>query len=134
MRDSQERVARFNEERGWGKASQYDVACLKDFLLNICEEVGEVSNIIKWVDVEKQRELVKKYKDEFSDFVGDELFLILKIAYLLDIDAQQALDNTLEEYEHRFPKDKMKIVKHGNPLAGGIDDKEAYKNAYKKGE
>ena len=29
----------------------------------------------------------------------------------------------LEEYEKRFPIDKVKKLKHGNVRAGGVDDK-----------
>lgn len=123
MNDSMERLAKFNIERGWDQDSKF----IKDFLLNMTEEVGEAWSIIKWVDGETQSKLIKEHKAEFADFVGDQLFLILKIAWLLDIDPQQAFDATMREYEGRFPVDKMKKVKHGNPLAGGIDNKQ--KNA-----
>ncbi len=116
----QQKIADFNLERGWSK----DPAMMKDFLLNICEEAGEAWSVIKWVGPDVQKELFIKHKEKYEDFVGDSLYLILKIAWLLDIDSGKALLSTLNEYEQRFPKDKMKIVKHGNPLAGGIDDKE----------
>ncbi len=120
MRKAQDIVAKFNDVRGWDKDASY----IKDFLLNMTEEVGEVWNIIKWVDAKKQKELIEKHKDEWVDFVGDQLFLVLKIAYLLDIDAQEAFDKTMEEYEQRFPVDIVRKQKHGNPLAGGIDNKQ----------
>lgn len=128
IQDMQNLIAKFNEARGWGKTSKYDSAFLKDFLLNMIEEVGEVWHIIKWVDGETQKELVEKHKAEFEDFVGDQLYLILKIAYLLDIDSEKALQNTLDEYEKRFSVDNMDNVKHGNPYAGGIDNKENLEN------
>ena len=119
MRKAQEIVAEFDRKR-WKK----DPAYLKDFLLNMVEETGEVWNIIKWVDEKTQKKLIEEHKDEFKDFVGDELFLILKIAYLLDIDAQEAFEATMEDYEIRFPVEKIRKLKHGNPLAGGVDDKQ----------
>lgn len=119
MRKSQEEVAEFDKKR-WKKDPIY----IKDFLLNMVEETGEAWNIIKWVDAETQKKLIKEHKDKFKDFVGDQLFIILKIAYLLDIDAQQAFEATMKEYEKRFPVDKVKKLKHGNPLAGGVDDKQ----------
>ena len=119
MRKAQEIVAEFDRKR-WKK----DPAYLKDFLLNMVEETGEVWNIIKWVDQKTQKKLIEEHKDEFKDFVGDELFLILKIAYLLDIDAQEAFEATMEDYEIRFPVEKIRKLKHGNPLAGGVDDKQ----------
>jgi len=125
LKDAQEKVAKFNELRGWGKGTKNDSPLIKDFLLNITEEVGEVWNIIKWVGPEEQKKLIEQNKKEFVDFIGDELYLIFKIAYLLDIDPQEAFEKTMKDYEVRFPVDKMKQVKHGNPLAGGIDDKQS---------
>ncbi|MBW2991232.1 hypothetical protein KY348_06030 [Candidatus Woesearchaeota archaeon] len=120
MKKAQEIVAKFNQERGWDK----DITYLKDFLLNICEETGEVWNHIKWINVEKQKKVIEEHKDEWIDFIGDELFLVLKIAYLLDIDAQEAFEKTMADYEKRFPAEKIRKLKHGNPLAGGMDDKQ----------
>jgi len=119
MKELQESVAEFNLKRGWNN----DPAFLKDFLLNLCEEVGEAWTIIKWVDGETQAKVISEHKPKFEDFIGDSLYLILKMAWILDIDSKKALEETLKEYEVRFPIDKIKKVKHGNPLAGGIDDK-----------
>lgn len=109
----------FNEARGWEKDTKF----IKDFLLNLCEEVGEAWHVIKWVGYEKQAKLLKEHKLEFENFVGDSLFLIYKIAWLLDIDPAKAYKDVMEEYETRFPADVVKKLKHGNPLAGGVDDK-----------
>lgn len=113
---------KFNEVRGWEKERQIPV--LKDFLLNICEEATEAWSLIKWVEPEKQKEIIANHKDQLEDFMGDSLFLLFKIAWFLDIDAEKSYKDTLKEYEQRFPVEKVKELKHGNPLAGGIDDKE----------
>ncbi len=119
MKKAQEKVAKFNDERGW----KADSSKIKDFLLNMVEECGEAWNIIKWVDAETQKKLIKEHKDEFKDFVGDQLFLVLKVAYLLDIDSQEAFDEVMRKYEIRFPVDQLKKAGHGNVLAGGVDNK-----------
>lgn len=49
--------------------------------------------------------------------------MILKIANQAKVDAEKALQETLNEYEKRMPAEKMKKAGHGNKLAGGIDDK-----------
>ena len=118
MKDAQKKVRKFDEERGW-KGDWH----LKDLALNITEEVGEFWSLVKWVDEEKQREIIKEHKAEASDFIGDTLFLILKMANKMDIDAEESLNNTLEEYEKRMPAEKMKEVGHANKLKGGIDNK-----------
>jgi NTP pyrophosphatase (non-canonical NTP hydrolase) len=115
----QEKIKEFDEARGWE-----DSWNLKDLSLNITEEVGELWSLVKWVDDEKQKVIVEKNKEEVENFVGDTLFLILKIANQAGVDAQKGLSDVLEEYEKRMPAEKMKEVKHANKLAGGVDDKD----------
>jgi len=118
IEEAQDKIKEFDKARGWDEAWN-----LKDLALNITEEVGEFWNLIKWIDDEKQKKVVEDNKSEVSDFVGDSLFLILKIANQTKVDAGKALNDTLEEYEKRMPADKMKDVGHANKLAGGVDDK-----------
>ena len=42
---------------------------------------------------------------------------------LPDVDSEKELTKVLEEYEKRFPIDEVKLKKHGNKLAGGVDNK-----------
>ncbi|PIO07204.1 hypothetical protein COU59_03620 [Candidatus Pacearchaeota archaeon CG10_big_fil_rev_8_21_14_0_10_34_12] len=114
----QDKILEFDKARGWEENWN-----IKDLLLNITEEGGEMWNLIKWVDDEKQKEIVNIKKEEVSDYIGDTLFLLLKIANQTKIDASQALQNTLDEYEKRMPPEIMKKIKHANKLAGGFDDK-----------
>lgn len=115
MREIQEKIKRFNDEREWSEPHS-----VKDLLLNMNEEIGELWNIIKWVDTETQLKLVSENKEEVGNFIGDMIYLILKIAYLYNIDAKEEIEKVIAEYEKRFPKDRMK-GNHGNILAGGID-------------
>jgi len=117
IKKAQEKIEEFDEVRGW-KGDWH----LKDLALNINEETGELWNLIKWVDEEKQRKIIEDNKEKVSDFIGDTLFLILKIANKTKVDADKALEDTLAEYEKRMPAEKMKIAKHANKLAGGIDE------------
>lgn len=118
IKEAQKKVEEFDKARGWE-----DCWNIKDLLLNITEEGGEMWNLIKWVDDEKQRQIVEEHKEEVLDFIGDSLFLIFKIANQTKVDAEKALQNTLDEYEKRMPAEKMKEVGHANKLAGGIDNK-----------
>ncbi len=115
MNDIQEKIKRFNDERAWSTFSS-----VKDLLLNMNEEIGEFWNIIKWVNVETQQKLVKENQGEVDNFIGDMLYLILKVAYLCNVDSKKAILDVLKEYEKRFPIEKAK-GSHGNKLAGGID-------------
>ena len=118
IKEAQKKIENFDEARGW-KSDWH----LKDLALNITEEVGEFWNLIKWIDEEKQRKVIAENKEKASDFIGDTLFLILKIANKTGVDAKKALQDTLDEYEKRMPPETMKQVKHANKLSGGIDNK-----------
>jgi NTP pyrophosphatase (non-canonical NTP hydrolase) len=119
IKQAQDKIKEFDASRSW--ENDWNI---KDLLLNITEEGGELWNLIKWVSEEEQKQIINKNKQEVSDYIGDTLFLLLKIANQTNVDAKQALQNTLDEYEKRMPPDIMKKVKHANKLAGGVDDKE----------
>jgi len=119
IKELQDKIKEFDTARGWE-----DNWNIKDLLLNITEEGGELWNLIKWVDDEKQKQILNEKKHEVSDYIGDTLFLLLKIANQTKVDSEKALNDTLEEYEKRMPPEVMKKVKHANKLAGGVDDKD----------
>ena len=118
INEAQNRIKVFNDEREWS-----DSGCIKDLMLNMNEEIGEMWSLIKWVDVPKQQELIEMNKEEVENFVGDMIYLILKLGYLCNVDSEKAIKDVIEEYEKRFPKDKAK-GSHGNTRAGGVDLKE----------
>jgi 8-oxo-dGTP diphosphatase len=111
----QEEIKEFNDKREWS-----DPSCIKDLMLNFDEEIGEMWNLIKWLDAEKQQEMIAAHKDEVENFIGDMLYLILKIGYLCNVDSEKAISDVMKEYEQRFPADLVK-GKNGNIFAGGID-------------
>ncbi len=118
LKNAQDKIKEFDTARSWDKDWN-----LKDLLLNITEEGGEVWDLIKWVDDEKQKQVLAEKKEEISDYVGDTLFLLLKIANQTKVDASQSLQNTLDEYEKRMPPEIMKKIGHANTNAGGVDNK-----------
>ncbi len=119
IKELQDKIKEFDTARGWK-----DNWNIKDLLLNITEEGGELWDLIKWVDDEKQKQIISEKKEEVLNYIGDTLFLLLKIANQTKVDSEKALQDTLQEYEKRMPADKMKEVKHANKLAGGVDDKD----------
>lgn len=117
IKELQDKLKKFDMARGWG-----DHWNIKDLMLNMNEEIGELWNLIKWIDDEKQKEIVDKNKQEVKNFVGDVLFLIIKIANQTKIDVNKAIQDVFEEYEKRMPPEVMKEFKHANKLAGGFDN------------
>ena len=118
IKEAQNKIKEFDNSRNWGNC--WD---LKDLMLNITEETGELWNLVKWIDEEKQKKIIEENKEKVQDFLGDSLFLLLKIANQTKTDTEQGLLNTLKEYEKRMPPEVMKKVGHANKLAGGIDNK-----------
>jgi dCTP diphosphatase len=117
VKKTQDKIKQWNDERGWSDYGQ-----VKDLLLNMTEEVGEMWNLIKWVDVDTQKKLIKENKEEVENFIADMLYLSFKISYICDVDPEKAMEDVMKEYDKRFPLDKSK-GNHGNTRAGGIDQK-----------
>jgi NTP pyrophosphatase (non-canonical NTP hydrolase) len=118
LKEIQDKIQKFNDVREWS-----DFKSLKDLLLNMSEEIGEFWNIIKWVDVETQKRLIKENFAEAENFIGDMLYLTLKISYMCGVDSEKSIKDVLAEYEKRFPIEKVKKVGHTNKLAGGVDER-----------
>jgi len=118
LKELQGVIREFDHARSWD--SHWNI---KDLCLNMNEEIGELWNMIKWISDEKQKEIINSHKGEAGNFIGDVLFILLKMANQLGVDAESELKLVLEEYEQRMPPEKMKTVKHANKLAGGFDNK-----------
>jgi NTP pyrophosphatase (non-canonical NTP hydrolase) len=121
IKQMQKIVGQFADERKWAETYQ-----IYGILLNIIEEVGEAWNVVK--HLEKDEKLLAKVisdnKAEMEDSIGDISFLVFKLAHVLGVDVEKALNDRMKELERRFPADFMK--KHsfaGNRRAGGIDKK-----------
>ena len=115
----QEKIKEFDKARGWENDWN-----LKDLMLNMNEEIGELWNLIKWIDNEKQKKVISENKEEMEDFIGDVLFLIIKIANQTNVDVEKSIQDVLDEYEKRMPPEVMQKFKHANKKAGGYDDKQ----------
>jgi len=115
MKEIQNKIKKFNDERDWSNPG-----CIKDLLLNMNEEIGEMWTLIKWINTQKQQEIIKNNKEEVENFIGDMLYLVFKVSYLCNVNPNKAMEDVMEEYEKRFPKEKAK-GSHGNTRAGGID-------------
>ena len=121
IREIQAEIAAFTDARKW--AETYHVYGI---LLNMIEEIGEAWNVVKHLEKDEKllRKVITDSKVEMEDFVGDISFLIFKLAHVLDVDVETALDARLKEFETRFPADFMsKHMFAGNRRTGGIDNK-----------
>ncbi len=120
VKEFQEKIKKFDKARGWDKDWN-----IKDLCLNMNEEIGELWNLIKWLDDGKQKEIIESNKEEADNFIGDALFIILKMANQMGTNAEAELQKVIDEYEKRMPAEIMKKVGHANKFAGGWDNKDA---------
>jgi NTP pyrophosphatase (non-canonical NTP hydrolase) len=121
IKEIQSEIAAFADARKWAETYQ-----VYGILLNMIEEVGEAWNVVKHLEKDERllRKVITENKEEMEDSIGDIAFLVFKLAHVLGIDVETALNSRLKEFETRFPADFMK--KHafaGNRRAGGIDKK-----------
>lgn len=117
LAELQARVEAFVGARDWELPGR-----VKDLLLNIVEETGEAWNLVKWTGEDREAELIEESRAQWADFVGDVLYLVMRIANTTGVDAREALEATLVEYEQRFPADEAR-GRSTNVRAGGIDHK-----------
>lgn len=121
VQNMQKKIQKFIDARKWGEKYQ-----VYGILLNITEEVGEAWNIVKHLEKDEKllAKVIKESKEELEDSVGDLMYLVYKLACVLEVDALKALNDRLDEYKKRFPADFMKKNTFaGNRRAGGVDYK-----------
>jgi NTP pyrophosphatase (non-canonical NTP hydrolase) len=117
MEKTQEKIKDFAEERKWKGA--FDDP--KDYLLGIVEEVGEVRNIVKWInDREIIDRTIKENFDKIEDMIGDLLWFTFMLANRVGVNTKEAIEKVIEKNIQRFPVELTK-GKHTNVYAGGID-------------
>lgn len=121
IKDIQAKISIFADERKWAETYQ-----IYGILLNIIEETGEAWNIVKHLEKDEDllKKVIKESNEELEDFIGDISFLVFKLAHVLNIDVETAIDERLKEFEQRFPADFMKTHTYaGNRRVGGEDRK-----------
>lgn len=119
MKDLQKEIGEFVDERKW--AETYHVYGI---MLNMIEEIGEGWNVVKHLEKDDKllRKVIKENHVELEDFIGDLMFLNFKLAHVLNVDAEKAVRERLDEFEERFPAEFMRNNTFaGNRKAGGID-------------
>jgi NTP pyrophosphatase (non-canonical NTP hydrolase) len=96
----QEAVDTFVTQRAWEK---YHTP--KNVAIALSVEVSELLEILQWMSDEDIRQIDKddptctRLREEF----GDVMIYLLRFAYLLGIDAEQAVEDKLKLNEEKYP-------------------------------
>ena len=111
MKESQEKIKQFNDVRDWSSPSQ-----IKDLMLNMTEEIGEMWNVIKWTDVETQQKLIKENKEKTEAILWNLLYGLAEIGKLLKPFLPETSDKILEALGTNENKEynsfKVKLLEH----------------------
>lgn len=100
IRDLEKKIIEFRDERNWKQFHQ-----IKDLLLGLNIEVGELQELFLWKSEEEQKKIDKeKIKDELADIT---IFLIYIFKHY-DIDIAGAILNKLEKNNLKYPVEKSR--------------------------
>ena len=98
LKDIQNKIIRFRNDRNWEQFHK-----LKDLLLGLNIEAGELNELFLWKD-DKEIESVDKLK------IGDELAdIFIFLAYIsehFNIDLSEAIDMKIDKNAKKYPVDK----------------------------
>ena len=104
--DLDEFVSRINQfalDRDWGQFHS-----VRNLILALVGEVGELAEILQWVPDEKVEEFLSNSNNQsrFDEEFADILIYILRIASIRGIDIEAALNKKLEVNEEKYPVEK----------------------------
>lgn len=89
----------------WDKARDWDRVLASHTLLHAVEEMGEVSKLVQMI--EGYRELkppdIDAVRDELALELSDLQVMLFKIAYLCDVDMEEAMIRGQQKADERFP-------------------------------
>jgi len=89
----------------WDQARDFDRVLPSHTLLHAMEELGEISKLIQQIEGYRpsRYEDVETLRDELALELSDLQVMLFKIAYLCDIDMEEALIRGQEKADQRFP-------------------------------
>ena len=96
-------IRAFAEARDWGQFHS-----VRNLILALVGEVGELAEILQWVPDEKVEEFLSNSNNQsrFEEEFADVLIYILRIASIRGIDIEAALNKKLEVNEEKYPVEK----------------------------
>ena len=98
IKDLQKKIIQFRNERNWEQFHK-----LKDLLLGLNIEAGELNELFLWKD-EKEIESVDKLKT--ADELADIFIFLTYISENFNIDLTEAIEMKIEKNAKKYPVDK----------------------------
>lgn len=79
-----------------------NIEMLEFLIVSLTGELGEAANIVK--KIARGDYLLEEKKNELQEEIADIFIYLLKIAYQMDIDLEQAYLNKMKKNQERFQK------------------------------
>ena len=87
----------------WDRARDWDQVLASHTLLHAVEEMGEISKLVQMVEGYRACDDPARMRDELALELSDLQVMLFKIAYLCDIDMEDAMQRGMAKADQRFP-------------------------------
>ena len=96
-------INKFSEDRDWDKYHSP-----KNLVMALSGEVGELNEIIQWLNENESYNLSDNNKQYVKDEVADIAIYLLKICMKLDINLEDAIIEKMQKNIEKYPVEKIK--------------------------
>jgi dCTP diphosphatase len=97
-------VAQFAKDRDWDQFHS-----VRNLVLAMIGEVGEVAEILQWTDDDKVTELLNDGgRERLAEELADVLLYLVRIADRSGVDLSQAVRDKLNSNAQKYPEDKVR--------------------------
>ena len=93
-------ILRFREARDW---TQFHG--LKDEVLSLVSEAGELAELFRWHQGDALQEHVARHREDIADELADVLYWTLLLAHDTGIDLAEAFEHKMKKNEEKYPVD-----------------------------
>ncbi len=104
IEDLRREVAQFAKDRDWDQFHS-----VRNLVLAMIGEVGEVAEILQWTDDDKVTELLNDGgRERLAEELADVLLYLVRIADRSGVDLGQAVRDKLNSNAKKYPEDKVR--------------------------
>jgi NTP pyrophosphatase (non-canonical NTP hydrolase) len=99
IRDYQTWLQSYDVERGWDRITRAHT------FLHLAEELGEIAREVQYIEGYRDAEGAGDVRAHLAEELADAATFLFKLAYLCDIDLEDALLANMDKAERRFSVD-----------------------------
>ena len=104
LEDLRSNIAAFAHDRDWDQFHS-----VRNLILALVGEVGELAEIVQWVSDDKIEELLQSGgRERLAQELADVLIYLVRVADKSGVDLAKAVSDKLAENDAKYPKDKAR--------------------------